>query len=771
MIAAGPGSGKTTVLVLRALRYVFVDELLPEQVLMTTFTRKAAQELRARLIEWGLLLKAYLAAHSWPGAPAHLQTWLDGIDINRFVTGTLDSLCEEMLTTHRDPADPAPVLVEQFVGDALLMRRGLFASGAHTNPALADYLTAFTFDGSPPRNFGEIASLCRNVVDRLIYDQVNVPAFAAGAPNTAGRAAVVAAHTSYRTFMDNGSRMDFARLEEIFLTRLTQGRLPRFTASVRALLVDEYQDTNPLQEAIYFELARRTNASFTVVGDDDQSLYRFRGATVELYRDFIARFSALVPTVPAPVLQYLVNNYRSTPTIVGFFNSFITNDPAFAPARVQPLKPPIVAQLPSNGIPVLGMFRPNVQALANDLSSFLWDVFRGGGYSKNVGGTPIQIVRHPVGGDFGDAVVLSHTVNEYATRFGSNPPRARLPVLMRERLLTHHNVAVFNPRGHALRDVPVVQQLLGLALDCIDPPNASCSDGVHQTAFSTPPTIRLGNETQLYLRAWRQAGRAFVATNPPPNVPHTLQRFIQAWQTRTSQTSAAWPQEWPVLELMFKLICWLPMLQNDPEGQVYLEAITRCVAQAATYSSYRSSILHGSPPHNENSVKAAIRDIFVPIAESGIDVDEEIMPHVPRDRLPFMTIHQAKGLEYPLVIVDVSSDYLTNRPENAFRRFPTEPSSVHRLENDLAPFCSIGPLRTVRPALARTFDDLIRLYYVAFSRAQSVLVLVGCDPCLRYNATIRHVATGWRSDDTWAWRVPVTGRPPALANNIPMLLI
>jgi DNA helicase II / ATP-dependent DNA helicase PcrA len=52
MIVAGPGSGKTTVLVLRALRLVFVNGWMPEQIVLTTFTRKAADELRARLIGW-----------------------------------------------------------------------------------------------------------------------------------------------------------------------------------------------------------------------------------------------------------------------------------------------------------------------------------------------------------------------------------------------------------------------------------------------------------------------------------------------------------------------------------------------------------------------------------------------------------------------------------------------------------------------------------------------------------------------------------------------
>src|SRR5947209_5656070 len=60
MILAGPGTGKTTVLVLRALRLVFVDGMMPENIVITTFTRKAAEEIRSRLIEWGLEVREHL---------------------------------------------------------------------------------------------------------------------------------------------------------------------------------------------------------------------------------------------------------------------------------------------------------------------------------------------------------------------------------------------------------------------------------------------------------------------------------------------------------------------------------------------------------------------------------------------------------------------------------------------------------------------------------------------------------------------------------------
>ena len=93
------------------------------------------------------------------------------------------------------------------------------------------------------------------------------------------------------------------------------------------------------------------------------------------------------------------------------------------------------------------------------------------------------------------------------------------------------------------------------------------------------------------------------------------------------------------------------------------------------------------------------------------------------------------------------------------------------LEDHLADFCKIGNLRMRRDGLERTFEDLIRLYYVAYSRPESVLMLVGLDSCLGYSTSIKHVALGWRYNETWSWRSPVSGKKPTKANNIPLHLI
>ena len=89
------------------------------------------------------------------------------------------------------------------------------------------------------------------------------------------------------------------------------------------------------------------------------------------------------------------------------------------------------------------------------------------------------------------------------------------------------------------------------------------------------------------------------------------------------------------------------------------------------------------------------------------------------------------------------------------------------VEDDVEPHIS-APLRSSRSPMDRTFDDLVRLYYVAYSRPQSILMLVGCEQCLTYGrgrnysqGVIPNVALGWARNGNWTWRqTPADQRPP-----------
>src|SRR5215203_1006093 len=91
-IVAGPGTGKTTCLALRILKLILVDDIPPRGVLATTFTVKAAAELRSRILSWGFQLIEALLADGKLSASVHER--LAKLDINQVITGTIDSICE-----------------------------------------------------------------------------------------------------------------------------------------------------------------------------------------------------------------------------------------------------------------------------------------------------------------------------------------------------------------------------------------------------------------------------------------------------------------------------------------------------------------------------------------------------------------------------------------------------------------------------------------------------------------------------------------------------
>jgi len=96
-IVAGPGTGKTSCLSFRALYLIFVAGFAPRSIMATTFTKKAAAELRSRLLGWGYRLIDAASKIDLP--PSTLES-LKAIDLNQILTGTIDGLAENSLYTH-----------------------------------------------------------------------------------------------------------------------------------------------------------------------------------------------------------------------------------------------------------------------------------------------------------------------------------------------------------------------------------------------------------------------------------------------------------------------------------------------------------------------------------------------------------------------------------------------------------------------------------------------------------------------------------------------
>jgi DNA helicase-2/ATP-dependent DNA helicase PcrA len=128
----------------------------------------------------------------------------------------------------------------------------------------------------------------------------------------------------YRSLLaptENVPRVDFAHLQQAAYQVLLGSE--EATHSFKYVIVDEYQDTNTIQEKIFFRLAQ-ANHNICVVGDDDQALYRFRGATVENFVNFPQRCQKYLGDPPKTIPLSI--NYRSPKGIVDFYTRYINQE-------------------------------------------------------------------------------------------------------------------------------------------------------------------------------------------------------------------------------------------------------------------------------------------------------------------------------------------------------------------------------------------------------------------------------------------------------------
>jgi DNA helicase-2/ATP-dependent DNA helicase PcrA len=238
-LVAGPGSGKTTVMVLKILKYIYVDGIPPEAIMATTFTRKAATQLKSRIMKWGNKIKDHLLeSDTFKEEHPHLRK----LELDKIRTGTLDSLAQELLGR--------PLVLEEQASRSILMQK-LIQTNLHRHPDLINYLKVLG-QKQGTLNLTGMCDLLLEVKDRIYHDQVDCTALQRGLDHP-GAGLALECLVEYRRVLQNLKLYDFARLEAAFLKKLKSDGIP--LEDLKVLLVDEYQDTNLLQESIYFQLA------------------------------------------------------------------------------------------------------------------------------------------------------------------------------------------------------------------------------------------------------------------------------------------------------------------------------------------------------------------------------------------------------------------------------------------------------------------------------------------------------------------------------------
>ena len=771
-LVAGPGSGKTTVMVLKILKFIYVDDIDPEEIFATTFTRKAAEELYSRILGWGDEIKIHLIENS---SDFEVFEKISKIDFNKIRVGTTDKLAEEIMREHKEPGENQPVVIENFVSNSAMIKI-LSENGRYKNKELQEYIKILTGRDKLDEP-SKMSEKILEIKDRIYHDQVDLNELYGKCQDNSGMQKALECIMEYQNILNERNTIDFTMLESRFLRQLKESKLDEFLDTVKIVLIDEYQDTNLIQEDIYFTIAEsalKNDGSITVVGDDDQSLYRFRGATVDLFTNYKSRAKDKLDLDVEEI--NLKTNYRSTENIINLCNRFVELDKDYQTARVKD-KPKIIApDFDKEKMPILGLFRNNVEMLSRDLSRLISKLVNNGEvkikvlkvldeeYFKKVDGKiniaqlqqlraqkeregkKIEKITLKLDSEYGsasDIAILSYSPKE--KQFGG---RSFLFHLRKNLKNQKKPIEVFNPRGIELQQVEVVGIFCGLILECIDP------ESKIQNSDKTIPNL-----ARVTMNRWRILARDYIKLNPEPHEPLTLSHFVIHWQNRLPFNSEKkddnlkWPKSASLMELAYKLITWIEELQEDVEGLVYLEAITKSITQTGFFSKYYSKISFENKEEEENSILEAFWNIFIPLATGGIQIDESLLETLPDDRINVLSIHQSKGLEFPLVIVDVGSKFKDNHFKTQHLRFPKlEPKNI-TIEDSIRQHSELG--KSQRSEKDRSFDDLTRLYFVAFSRAESVLLLVGLNSAIEgytkkdEHFNIPNVALGWSRDEKY----------------------
>lgn len=287
LVVAGPGSGKTFVITKRVEFLVNKMNVHPEKIVVTTFTNKAANELKVRLSD-SIGTKA-----------AEMQI------------STIHSLCKKFLEeyyVYQNLGAEFEVLDEH--ARRLFLQINKFRLGIYRkkkggwswlkNKREDEYARLYDF---LTRNDVNIEELKQDLKSRGWLDEENRK--------------VLESYEKYLQLLENEKKIDFANLQlkAYKLIQTNEEVLKEIQERFEFILVDEYQDTSPIQDKIFRKLAEPENNIF-VVGDENQSIYGFRGASLLNFEHFTSNY-------PEAETYFLNINFRSARGIVDLSNRLL----------------------------------------------------------------------------------------------------------------------------------------------------------------------------------------------------------------------------------------------------------------------------------------------------------------------------------------------------------------------------------------------------------------------------------------------------------------
>lgn len=640
LIIAGPGTGKTYTLVKRISYLVFEKEVEPSSIMVVTFTEKAAKELLTRISDEFLKVDENCR-----------------ININEMYIGTFHSVCLRLLKEQS----------EEISGNQQSRMLDAFEQTYMVCQNIEDFKYLHGFREHIPQSLGlwkQATEICR-YVNQMMEELVDVEKMAEDIDEDMrflGRLVM-----RYRELLEKKNAMDFSSIQTDTWKLLKENAdiCQSVQDKIRYVMVDEYQDTNYIQEQLVFKIIG-DKKNICVVGDDDQGMYRFRGATIRNILEFPDKFEKDVCQV-----IHLNDNYRSEPGIIDFYNNWMES--------------------------------------VEGINLFNWDKYR---YPKQIsakknkvhdgasvyacGGDSIEtekqellemILRLQANGNISN-------LNQVAFLFRSVKSNEATEIA---EYLEANGIPVYSPRSDMFFERKEVKQILGMIMFCF---NQYMTD-LKNNIFRYP----IAKELREYYISCRAEAVTLLKENAELK-EYVSNQAVEIINLKEDRDSG-------LLDVLYRILSFEPFkgyLEADLNQNVIGSRAARNLSEISRMLAKYSSLhdMHLLTVDNKNEIAEQWFNLYLKyLYIDGIGEYEDESEYAPSGCVSFMTIHQSKGLEFPVVVVGSLGS--APRKNTDALMFTAESRFFNRQPYE--------PLANIK------FFDFWRLYYVAFSRAQNLLVL------------------------------------------------
>jgi len=639
LIIAGPGTGKTYTLVQRTIYLIAEKGIKPENIMIATFTEKAAKEIITRITNELDKLDMY-------------------VNINEMYIGTFHSICLRILKENIEYSNLKKNyrMIDEFEQEYLIYQN------LSKFQKIEDFNLLFQNQISGWRLSQYIADYINNINEELAdIEQIVLD-------DNPEIVAIGKMIRLYKDILQRSNYIDFTHIQTETYNLLIDNPevLKKINDKIKYVMIDEYQDTNYVQERLTFLLAG-SEQNICVVGDDDQGLYRFRGATIRNIIEFPDKFEK-----DKCRKIKLETNYRSEKGIIDFYNKWMgtTEGSSFKfdwdkyrfDKKIEPGRTDITNV-------------PTVMRIASHDDEDEWH--------KEI----IKFIKHLKENGIID------NYNQIAMLFNSVRGEK---VIELANYLEENGINVYSPRSNMFFEREEIKYLIG-ALLLVFP---------QYLIKLRNRDFRLKNEGLFsYYEDCIKTVEKYVFEN------EQLKIFIR--NTGMSHMNLFSNTDYAFTGLLYKLFEFDPFreyleieLNNGLIDQRPIRNISILTQMIARFD-YLQHIDVFTPKRVMKDVETFFNTYLRFLIDGGMGEYEDETEYAPSGCITFSTIHQAKGMEFPIVIVDSLGN--VPRDRNNIRLNEIEKKYYHR--------------KSFEPKEYIKYYDFWRLYYTAFSRAQNILAL------------------------------------------------